>query len=111
MTEITKETIEKIQNSQKSIKITLGSVMGITLILFFFSFAMLVDKFPPKFFTVEIILTLFIVPSFFLLNRISFFWVKLLKGRKSEFKAAIAKMAYDDVDKKTDSVLQKLIGS
>jgi len=108
MTDITEENIVKIQNSQKNIKITLGSVMGIILILFFFSFAMLVDKFPPIFFTIETIITIIIIPCYFMLNRISFFLLKMLKGRKAEFKNIIAGMTHDDVDKKVEVVLEKL---
>ena len=47
MTEIEKENLEKLLNKQRNVKITIGSVGGVFLILFFFSYATLIDKAPP----------------------------------------------------------------
>lgn len=110
MTDNQLETIKTLQESQKNIKIWIGAIMGVILILFFFTFAMFVDKFPPAFFIVETIITLIIFPSFFMLNRISFAILRMTKGRKEEFKAILAKMHRDDVDKKTEEVLEKIGG-
>jgi len=110
MTDNQLETIKTLQESQKNTKIWIGAIMGVILILFFFTFAMFVDKFPPIFFIVETIITLIILPSFFMLNRISFALLKMKKGNKEEFKAILAKLNRDDVDKKTEEVLEKISG-
>lgn len=105
MTESEIEIITGIQNSQRNIKITLGSLMGVTLLLFFFTFAQLVDHAPPIFFQIEIIITIIIVPSFFLLNRYSFFLAKLFKGRK--YREYFKLMKHNDVDTKPEVILQR----
>ena len=110
MTDNQLETIKTLQESQKNTKIWIGAIMGVILILFFFTFAMFVDKFPPIFFIVETIITLIILPSFFMLNRISFAILKMKKGSKEEFKPVLEKMHRDDVDKKTEEVLEKING-
>ena len=100
--------IEFLQESQKNTKVWIGAIMGVILILFFFTFAMLVDKFPPIFFTIETIITLIILPCFFMLNRISFGILKIKKGKKEEFKDILGQMHRDDVDKKTEEVLANI---
>ena len=108
MTDNQLENIKTLQESQKNTKIWIGAIMGVILILFFFTFAMFVDKFPPIFFIVETIITLIILPSFFMVNRISFAILKMKKGNKEEFKSNLSKMHRDDVDKKTEEILEKI---
>jgi len=110
MTNTQLETIKTLQESQKNTKIWIGTIMGIILILFFFTFAMLVDKAPPLFFIVETIITIIIIPCFFMLNRISFAILKMKKGKKEEFKSLLDKMTRDDVDKKAETILEKIGG-
>ncbi len=102
------EAVKSLQESQKSIKITIGSIMGLVLIIFFFTFAMLLDKAPPLFFIIETIITIIIIPLFFMLNKLSFVILKIRKGKKEELKKIIAQMNANDVDKKAEIVLQKL---
>ena len=108
MAEIQKENLEKLLNKQKSMKITIGSVGGVILLLFFFSFATLVDKAPPIFFIIETIITILIFISFFILNRISFAWIKMTKSKKAEFKDIIPKLQMNDVDEKLDKVFERI---
>jgi len=102
------EKVKALQESQKNTKIWIGALMGVVLILFFFTFGSLVDKAPPVFFIIETIITLIILPSFFMLNRISFGILKMKKGNKEEFKDILSKMHRDDVDEKTEEVLEKI---
>jgi len=105
MSEISLETIKKIQDSQRNTKITIGSIIGIFLIIFFFSFASLVDKAPPIFFIIETIIAIILTVILFSLNRVSFAIVKFRKSKQPELKETVEKMDKNDVDKKTDNVL------
>jgi len=102
------EKIKKIQESQKSIKITIGSAMGLILIVFFFTFAMLVDKAPPIFFVIETIITIIFIPLFFMLNKISFIFLKMRMGEKAEYKDIISQLNANDVDKKAEVILENI---
>jgi len=106
MSEISLESIKEIQESQRNIKIVIGSVIGIILVLFFFTFASLVDKAPPIFFTIETIIAAIITPMLFMLNRVSFAVVKFRKSKQDALKATLAKMNMNDVDEKTEKVFE-----
>lgn len=105
MTKTKLNKIEALQESQKNIKITIGTIMGFILLVFFFTFALLVDKFPPVFFIIETIITIIIIPAFFMLNKISFFILKLKKGKKEEYRDIIGQLNANDVDKKAAVIL------
>ncbi len=109
MTDTQLENIKSLQATQTNIKIWMGSIMGLILIIFFFTFATLVDKFPPIFFIIESFIALIFVFCFFMLNQISFFILKLTKKKHEKFKTILASMDKDDVDKKTEDVLKKFI--
>ena len=108
MANIQKENLEKLLNKQRSLKIIVGSIGGVILLLFFFSFPALVDHGFSKFYIVETVLTIIIFFSFFLLNRISFAWIKLTRSRKAEYKDIIPKLKHNDVDKELDQVFQRI---
>ena len=108
MANIQKENLEKLLNKQRNLKIPLGSIGGVILILFFFTFPNLVDHGFTKFYTVETILSVVIFFSFFLLNRISFAWIKMTRSRKPEFKDIIPKLKHNDVDSKLDQVFERI---
>lgn len=102
------ENIKTLIASQQNYKVWVGSAIGFTFLIFFFTFAMLVDKFPPIFFIIESIITLILFPCLFILNRISFRILKLKKGKTAEFKNLIAQMHRDDVDEKPEKILEKI---
>ena len=108
MNEIELDKVKALQESQKSIKITLGTLMGLILIIFFFTFAMLVDKAPPIFFVIETIITIIIIPLFFMLNKVSFLILKITKGKKAEYRELISRLNANDMDKKPEVVLENL---
>ncbi|HFE38854.1 MAG TPA: hypothetical protein ENK06_10625 [Gammaproteobacteria bacterium] len=108
MTDNQLDNIKTLQESQKNIKIWIGTIIGVIFLIFFFTFAMLVDKFPPIFFIIESIITLILFPCLFILNRISFAILKLKKGRKPAYKSLIKNLSRDDVDKKPEEVLEKI---
>ncbi|MDH5378017.1 MAG: hypothetical protein OEX00_06840 [Gammaproteobacteria bacterium] len=109
MTEQEFETLNELLNKQRNIKITVGAIGGVILILYFFTFAMLIDKAPFAFVIVEAITGTAIFISFFMLNKISFSLLKILvKG--SEKKKLLERVNPADVDKKPETLKKELIG-
>ncbi|MDH5547355.1 MAG: hypothetical protein OEZ43_17355 [Gammaproteobacteria bacterium] len=102
------EKIETIQKKQLRYKLIFGSVLGVICLIYFFTFAMFVDKFPPIFFVIEMITAPIIFVMFFLLNRISFGLIKGGFAKQSEFSAIIAVMKHDDVDTKPGKIQDRL---
>jgi len=108
MANIQKENLEILLNKQRSVKITIGVSGGMILLVFFFTFAMLVDKAPAAFFIAETIISILIFVSFFTLNKLSFAWIKKTKGKKPEFQDIIPKLKQSDVDAKLDKVFERI---
>lgn len=102
----TLDTIETLQSKHQNIKITLGASMGMVLIIYFFTFAMLVDKFPPAFFIFEAITSVMIFISFFKLNAIAFAILKPLAGRQR--RALLSTLNANDMEKKPEEIAAKL---
>jgi len=101
------EIIQLIQDKQRSFKITLGASMGMILIVYFFTFAMLVDKFPPAFFIFEAITSVIFLVSFFMLNKISFAYVKLRMAGKANYQDYFEIMQASDVDESAETILER----
>ena len=98
------ERISDIQKKQTKYKLIIGSVLGMISLIYFFTFAMFVDKFPPTFFLIELITTPIIFILFFFLNRMSFALIKGGYEKKDEYRDVIAKMSRHDVDTKPEKI-------
>jgi hypothetical protein len=98
------ERIGDIQKKQTKYKMIIGSVLGVTLMIYFFTFAMFVDKFPPIFFMVEMVTTPIIFALFFFLNRISFAIIKGGFEQKEAYRDIISKMTQNDIDEKPEKI-------
>ena len=100
--------IEEIQKKQLKYKLIFGTVLGVILLVYFFTFAMFVDKFPPMFFLVELITAPVIFILFFLLNRISFGLIRGSYLKKEDYKKIIQAMKHDDVDTKPEKIADRI---
>ncbi len=80
------QNIEKIQNTQNNIKIFTAVPMGILLLLYFFSYASLIDYGYTKLLIVEIITSILFVLAFVFLNSLSFSVVKIIYKNRSPFR-------------------------
>lgn len=88
--------VEKIINTQRNIKVFGGIAIGMILSIYFFTFAMVLDRAPPIFITVQAITALIFVSLFFVGNRVSFLAARLvLPGRA--YKSIFRLLRPDDV--------------
>jgi len=100
----TLEQLETVHNAQRSTKIWVGAGIGIFLIVVFFTFATLIDKMPPIYFKIEVTATLLAIPLLFMLNQVSFFWIRR-KFSSSPYRELVKKLQPGDVDEKPEKVL------
>ncbi len=103
-----KELIIQLQNQHRSAKVTIGTTIGIILIIYFFTFAMLVDKFPPIFFIFEGVTAIIFALALFQLNRIAFAWVKFKAGKNPDKLALLAKLDHNSLDQSPEAIAQRL---
>lgn len=108
MQNINPEHLKTLLDKQRRFKIILGSIFGLLLVIYFFSFATLIDKAPPGFFYFELVTGIAMAVMLFMLNKISFGYVSRRFGGKTEYKPWIGKLRRDDVDQKFEKVLKEL---
>ncbi|MDH5217000.1 MAG: hypothetical protein OEX19_04850 [Gammaproteobacteria bacterium] len=101
------ERISDIQKKQIKYKTIIGSAIGVIFLIYFFTFAMFVDKFPPLFFLIELITTPILFALFFFLDRISFAIIKGGFEKQDTYREVIAKMTQNDIDVKPEKIAQR----
>lgn len=104
MSDIDTQSLETLLNKQRNVKITLGVAIGLVLIVYFFTFATLLDKVSAGFFAFEIISGFLMVFVLFRLNKISFAWIRLRFGNKPAYQAFFSKLQAGDVDRPLEQI-------
>jgi len=102
------KAIEQIQKSQSNIKIFTAVPMGIIMILFFFSFATLIDQGMMGALYIEIGSTILFILALIYLNKISFFLVKKLYNSRKPHRSIIAKLTPVNINKSAERLVQEL---
>ncbi len=106
----TLEFLTKIQKTQNNICLYSAVTMGMVLIIYFFTFAMLVDKGYKLILTIQVITSIIFFISFFYLNRIAFFVTRLLFQKKTPHGEIIRYLNADDMSKQPEELLN-ILGS
>ncbi len=81
---------------------TIGVTIGVILLLYFFSFATLIDKAPAILFEIQATTAIFFIIALVYVKRISFFLTKLLLAKRESYAALIELISIDDLEKKID---------
>lgn len=100
--------IERLQASQSNIKVTIGITIGTILLLYFFSFAQLVDAGQTAGWLFETATTVLCVLGLIYLNRISFFILKLRYKRRAEFTKIFPVLTASNIDEKAEELAQRI---
>ena len=79
------EAIQQMQNTQGNIKVFSAIPMGVLMILYFFSYATLVDKGYTGFLMFEIVTTILFLLAMIYLNQFAFFFIKRLYKNKMPY--------------------------
>jgi hypothetical protein len=104
------DIIKTIQNTQRRISMILGVTMGMLLILYFFTFAMLIDKGYSFLIEFEFVTAIIFVVMFFFLNKISFQITRLLFMRRSSHRQILSQLIASDMNK-TPEDLQTVLAN
>jgi len=100
--------IEQIQKSQTNFKIYTAVPMGVIMILYFFSFASLIDHGMMAALYVEIITTVLFILALIYLNKVSFFWVKIWYKRRKLHSNIIKKMTPASINKSARQLSEEI---
>ena len=100
----TVELIEKLQQSYSNIKIFTAVPMGVLLIVYFFSFAMLIDKGMHGALMFEIITSIIFVLYFIFINQAAFAILKFLNRKKVKYNDVLSIIDESDLALKSDAL-------
>lgn len=98
------ETIESLQQSYSNIKIFTAVPMGILLIIYFFSFAMLIDKGMNAALWFEIITSILFVFYFIFINKAAFAILKFLNRSRSPNREILSLMNVSELSMKPEAL-------
>ena len=98
------QAVERLQQSYSNIKIFTAVPMGVLLILYFFSFAMLIDKGMNAALWFEIITSVLFVIYFIFINRAAFAILKFLNRNNSQNSDILALMSVSELLMKPDAL-------
>lgn len=102
------ETIEALQQSYNNIKIFTAVPMGVILLLYFFTFAMLVDKGMHGALMFQIITAVLFVFYFIFINQAAFVILKLLKKNKTQYREILPLMQAPDLSMEPEALTAKI---
>jgi hypothetical protein len=97
-------TIERLQAIQGNIKVFTGIAIGTVMLLYFFSYAMLVDKGMTGALMFEIITAILCVLALVYLNQVSFFILKRLYQRRKAYRALFLYLTAKNIGDKAEDL-------
>ena len=97
-------TIERLQTIQGNIKVYTGITIGTLMLLYFFSYAMLVDKGMTGALMFELITAILFVLALIYLNQVSFFILKRLYQRRKPYRALFRYLTAKNIGDKAEDL-------
>ncbi len=88
--------IESIRKKQENIAVVIGVVFALTMCVYFFTYAMLVDKGLSDALWIMGISSILMLLALIKLKPVSFFFAKLWLGRKKDYRDAFSVIAATD---------------
>ncbi|KPJ95920.1 MAG: hypothetical protein AMJ53_01795 [Gammaproteobacteria bacterium SG8_11] len=102
------QNIEKIQNTQNNIKIFTAVPMGILLLLYFFSYAPLIDHGYTSLLIVEIVTSILFVLAFIFLNSWTFRVVKMIYKNRSPYREIMQQLTPANIIKPAEQLRKEI---
>lgn len=105
--QINLEAIDALKKKYESIMVTFGISLGMMLMLSFFMYAQFIDRMPPIFIQVWMVVVALVIAALIFIKRVSFKWLTIRHGRRVEFKPLLAVINVDDLDKDAQKLLDE----
>ena len=102
------ENIEKIQNTQNNIKIFTAVPMGILLLLYFFSYAPLIDHGYTALLMFEIVTSILFVFGFIFLNTWTFQVVKVIYKNRAPYREIMQQLTAANITKPAEQLCKEI---
>lgn len=108
--QITIDIIRTVKKAHENIMVTIGVLIGILLIIYFFTFAQFFDRGYMAVVYFQAITSVLFVVVLFLLKRVAFTVVRMIYGRRGAYQAFLSAIDASDLDK-DEKTLEQEFGS
>lgn len=106
--DVLQEKIERIQNTLNNIKIFTAVPMGVLMLLYFFSYASLIDGGYTAMLVVEIVTSIIFVLAFIFLNSWSFVVVRWIYKNRPSYRDLIPQLTAENIVKPAEQLSKEL---
>lgn len=100
--------VRRIKNTHENLVVTIGVLIGMTLLIYFFTFAMFVDKASTVLVWFETITAILMALMLVFLKKVGFFLTKLLLGRRSDCRAVFTTIVAADLALDDQTIVEKI---
>jgi hypothetical protein len=104
----TLNAVQRIKKTHENLVVFVGVLIGMILLVYFFTFAMLVDKGLTALIWFEIITTILMALMLVFLKKVGFFLTRLLLGRNPDCRAVLAVLKTADLALDDQEIVEKL---
>ena len=102
--------IRQIHKTLENFMVSLGIVIGMLLVIYFFTYGALVDSPTSSLIWFEVVTSILMVLVLVYLKRVSFFLTRLKLGRRADCGKVLKQLAYADLSLDENALLKKLSG-
>ena len=102
------EAIEQLQNSFSNIKIFTAVPMGIIMIIYFFTFAQLVDHGLDVLLYIEIVTTIMFVLALIFLNKVAYVLLRLRYSGKQPYNRLLQQLSAEQLGQDAQKLLSQV---
>ena len=104
----TLDAIRRIKKTHENLVVFIGVLIGMTLLIYFFTFAMFVDKASTVLVWFETITTILMALMLVFLKKVGFFLTRLLLGRRPDCRAVFTSIVAADLALDDQVIVDKL---
>ncbi len=104
----TLNAIRRIKKTHENLVVFIGVLIGMTLLIYFFTFAMFVDKASTVLVWFETITTILMALMLVFLKKVGFFLTRLLLGRKPDCRSIFAVLKTADLALDEQVLVEKI---
>ena len=105
----TLNALRRIKKTHENLVVTIGVLIGMTLLIYFFTFAMFVDKASTVLVWFETITAILMALMLVFLKKVGFFLTKLLLGRRPDCRAVLATLVAADLVLDEQALVEKAL--
>jgi hypothetical protein len=104
----TRSTLAQIKKTHENFMVSMGILIGIILVVYFFTYGALVDSVTSSLIWFQVVTSVLMVLVLVFLRRVCFFLTRLKLGRREGYAAVLAKLSAADLSLDEDTLLKKL---